>query len=178
MKRSFLALFAGTALTLLALAPFVHAQGFIIQEEVVGPNVKYMSGGVGLEERNAMESQSAKGYDLKLVFAITPGNYLSDIEVKINDQAGKPVISAQSNGPWFYADLPKGNYTVVATSDGVRKTHKVTVNGGLQRVAFHWKPEQPSQAAGKMEPKAGAAERRQAREAAPPLQPGPTGKTK
>lgn len=173
MKRSFLAVFAGTALTLWTLVPFVHGQGFIIQEEVVGPNLKYMAGGVGLEERNAMESQGAKGYDLKLVFAITKGNYLSNVDVKINDQTGKPVISAESNGPWFYADLPKGNYTVVANHEGEQKTQKVTVNGGLQRVVFHWKQDQSTEG----EPKAGAAERKRSEKAAKQGQPGLTEKT-
>jgi hypothetical protein len=160
MKRSFLAVLAGTALALSTVVPLAYGQGFIIKEEVVGPNVKYMSGGVGLEERNALESLALKGYDLKLVFAITPGNYLSYIDVKIQDQTGNPVITAQSNGPWFYADLPKGTYTVVVSHDGVQKTQKVTVDGEMQRVAFHWKPDQTFQAYKEGQTKAGAAERK------------------
>jgi hypothetical protein len=156
MKRFLLTMIAGTALSLWSIVPFVNGQGFIIHEEAVDPSHKYMSGGVGLEERNAMEAQAAKGYDLKLVFAITPGNYLSFVDVKINDQSGKPVISAQSNGPWFYADLPKGSYTVVADYEGNQKSQKVTVNGGLKQVVFHWKQDMAG------EPKAGASERKRA----------------
>lgn len=159
MKKFFMAMCSGTALVLLTLAPIVHGQGLMIQEEAISPNVKYMSGGVGVEERTAMESQ-AKGYDLKLTFAITPGNYVSLVDVKINDQAGKPMISAQSNGPWFYADLPKGSYTVVADYEGQQKSQKVTVNGGLKNVVFHWKPDQSDQAASKGETRAGAADRK------------------
>lgn len=160
MKRTYQAIIAGAAIALTSMVPLVHGQGFIIEKEVVAPNVKYMSGGVGVEERNVLESLGLKGYDLKFVFAITPGNYLSYVDVEIRDQTGKPVISAKSNGPWFYADLPGGTYMVVASRDGEQKTRKVAVDGeGLQRVAFHWKPDQPVQAAKEGETKAGAAER-------------------
>ncbi len=140
MNRSSLALFGGTLLILLTVATFVQGQeAFIIKEEVLSPQVKYMTGGVGIEERQAMEAQGAKGYDLKLIFSVPKGNYLSSVDVKINDASGKPVISAEANGPWFYAHLPKGTYTVVATHEGVQKSQKVTVNGGLKRVSFNWK---------------------------------------
>lgn len=156
MKRSLLTtIIAGTALVLWSAVPLVWGQGVLIHEEAVSPNHRYMTGGVGIEERNAMQAQGAKGYDLKLVFAITPGNYLSAVGVKINDQAGKPVISAQSNGPWFYADLPKGTYTVIADYEGNQKTQKVTVDETLKEVVFHWKPGQIE------EPRAGASERKQ-----------------
>jgi hypothetical protein len=166
MKNRFMAVIAGTAFALLIAVPLLYAQDFIIQEEVVAPDLKYMSGGVGIEERQAMESQAAKGYDLKLEFAVTQGNYLSYVDVKINDKTGKPVISAQSNGPWFYADLPKGTYTVVANHEGDQKSQKVTVNGGLKRVVFHFKPDQ---AMGE-EPKAGGVTKQR--------KPGQTGKSK
>lgn len=140
MKKLFLALVAGVTLAVLTVAPLVHSQeATIIKEEAVSPNVKYMTGGVGLEERKAMEAQAKKGYDVKLVFAITPGNYLSDVDVKFNDQSGKSVIAAKANGPWFYADLPKGTYTVVATYEGMSKSQKITVNGGVKQIVFHWK---------------------------------------
>ena len=158
MNRKILALVAGTSLVLMSMAPAVQGQeGFIIKEEVVGPNVKYMSGGVGLEERKAMETQGSKGYDMKLEFAITPGNYVSFVDVKINDQSGKPVINTQANGPWLYADLPKGTYTVVANYEGKEKSQKVTVNGGLKKVTFHFKSDEPAQASVKGETKAGTA---------------------
>lgn len=159
MRKVMRTMIAGTALVMLSIVPLVYGQGYIIQEEAVDPSHKYMSGGVGLEERNAMQAQAAKGYDLKLVFAITPGNYVSAINVKINDQSGKPVISAESNGPWFYADLPKGSYTVVADYEGKQKTEKITVDGGMKQVVFHWKQDLSG------EPRAGASERREAAQA-------------
>ncbi len=141
MKKSLLVLFSGIALILWIIVPLVQGQeGFIIKEEVVSPNVKYMTGGVGIEERQAMQAQAAKGYDLKLEFSVPKGNYLSSVEVKINDSSGKSVISAEANGPWFYADLPKGTYTVVATHEGVQKSQKFTVNGGVKKINFLWKP--------------------------------------
>ncbi|RJR40983.1 MAG: hypothetical protein C4576_19015 [Desulfobacteraceae bacterium] len=163
MNRVLLTVIGVAALALCAIVPVAYGQGLIINEEAVGPNQKYMSGGVGIEERNAMEAQAAKGYDLKLVFAITPGNYLSFVDVRINDQTGKQVLSAQSNGPWFYADLPKGSYTVVADYDGRQKSQKVTVDGSMKQIVFHWQQDTAG------EPKAGASERKavQAKEPGP-----------
>lgn len=158
MKRKIFALVAGVSIVLMSIAPAALSQeGFIIQEEVVGPNVRYMSGGVGLEERRAMEKQAATGYDLKLEFAITPGNYVSYVDVKINDQAGRSVIDTQANGPWFYADLPRGTYTVVANYQGREKSQRVTVNEDLQHVIIHFTPEEPAQAGLERETRAGTA---------------------
>lgn len=110
---------------------------FMIDKEEAGRDAKYMSGGVGVGEREAME-RMAQGYDLKLVFATVEGNYLSFVDVKITDQQGRPVITAESNGPWFYAALPPGSYQITATHDGKQKSHEVTLDGGRREVVLNW----------------------------------------
>ncbi len=76
----------------------------------------YMSGGVGVEERNEMANQ-AKNYDLKLSFADRTGDYLSDVKVIIDDEHGNEIVNTTTNGPWLYIELPSGKYQVKATFD-------------------------------------------------------------
>jgi len=76
----------------------------------------YMSGGVGVEERDQMKQQ-ANRYDLELSFADHSGEYLSDVRVAIDDGRGKEIINTTTAGPWFYIQLPAGKYDVKATFD-------------------------------------------------------------
>jgi hypothetical protein len=76
-----------------------------IEEGVFG-HVRYVSGGVSLEEREAMKAM-AKDFDLKLVFAMASGEYLSHILVVIKDAQGNTLLSKESQGPWFFVKLPE-----------------------------------------------------------------------
>lgn len=78
---------------------------------------RFMSGGVGLEERRIMESWGAD-YNLRLAFAEASGDYLSGVKVVVEDQDGKELISTTTNGPWLYVKLPAGKYDVKATVNG------------------------------------------------------------
>lgn len=76
-----------------------------------------MSGGVGLEERQAMEA-AARDYNLKLAFAATNGEYFDNVQVAIASAGGKKIYEGASEGPWFFIKLPPGRYTVAATMNG------------------------------------------------------------
>lgn len=76
-----------------------------------------LSGGVGLEERQAMESQ-AGNFNLKLAFAAPGGEYFDNVGVMIAQTNGKKVYEGNSDGPWFFIKLPPGRYTVAATMNG------------------------------------------------------------
>ncbi|HAA03266.1 MAG TPA: hypothetical protein DCZ69_04785 [Syntrophobacteraceae bacterium] len=102
-------------------------------------NVPYVSGGIGLDEREAL-TQFAAGYDLKLMFAVAAGNYLADVRVEILDAAGRMVLQAVSEGPWFFAHLPPGRYNVAVNLAGVSQRQTVQVSGqGQTRLNFFWK---------------------------------------
>ena len=100
--------------------------------------VKYLTGGVGLSERAHLE-QMAKNYDLKLVFADPAGAYLANVQVDIRNSNGASLIQRDSNGPWFYAELPAGQYTIIATHDGKTETRKVVVGKTSQEEMFRFK---------------------------------------
>lgn len=109
--------------------PIKHDQG-----------VAYVSGGIGAEERADLQAMASK-FDLRLVFAITGGAFIADVKVTISDEQGKTLLSAVSEGPWFYAQLPAGKYKVAASFAGHTQTRAVTVaaNSGT-RAVFEWKP--------------------------------------
>ena len=68
--------------------------------------IQFLSGGIGVEERNAMQAES-KVYNLKLSFSLKDGAYIADVKVAI-DSGKKPLVRTNSDGPLFYAKLPPG----------------------------------------------------------------------
>ncbi len=100
--------------------------------------ITYMSGGIGLDEREQME-RLGEGYNLKLIFAVQQGNFVSDVQVTITDGSGKALLDAVSDGPWLYAKLPVGAYTIAVTHLGqtISKPAKVGASGRTQ-VSFVW----------------------------------------
>jgi hypothetical protein len=85
----------------------------VITEGKTAQGFPYLSGGVGSDERDALEERG-KGFNLKLVFAERRGPFLADVRIVIADGKGAEVISLASAGPWFYIQLPPGRYNVKA----------------------------------------------------------------
>lgn len=102
-------------------------------------NIRYLSAGVGLEERTA----TYPPFPLKLVFAQAGGALLANVSVTIQDQAGNEVLKVpkdQVNGPWLFIDLAPGTYRITAVrGDGteVKKTVKVA-KGKTKGIYLHW----------------------------------------
>jgi hypothetical protein len=118
---------------------FHKAHGVALSiEEGEKMGIPYMSGGVGLNERSAMEDK-ARDYNLKFVFAAASGSYLDQVEILIQNRAGKVMFEGKSNGPWYFVDLPQGEYKVVADHAGDKKVRQIVVRDGLKTVLFHWK---------------------------------------
>lgn len=100
--------------------------------------ISYVSGGVGIGERNTLRAITGD-YSLQLGFAQTSGSYLSGVDVEIQDAGGSPIVQAQSHGPWFFADLPTGTYTVRATTLGNTQQKVIRVADNRQKTLyFHW----------------------------------------
>ena len=104
-------------------------------------NVSYVSGGVGTESLDQLGSM-AREFNLKLVFALNSGEFLSDVRVLIKDAKGKTILEALSEGPWFLTRLPAGNYQVVATLAGKAEKRQIAVAAATQKtIDFRWKSE-------------------------------------
>ena len=92
----------------------------VITEGKTAQGFPYVSGGVGSDERAALEERG-KAFNLKLAFAEQRGPYLADVNVMIVDGKGAEILSLASAGPWFYIHLPPGSYNVKATYGGQTK---------------------------------------------------------
>ena len=92
----------------------------IITEGKTSRGFPYLFGGVGSDEREAMEER-AKDYNVKLVFAEKRGAFLSGVTVAIATAKGTEIASLGTEGPWFYIQLPPGDYSVKATFKGETK---------------------------------------------------------
>src|SRR6185503_17496313 len=55
-------------------------------------NLPAVSGGVSLNARDNMRTQE-RDANVKLVFALNTGNYVSDVQVKVTDSKGRVVIN-------------------------------------------------------------------------------------
>ena len=112
-----LCLVVSLAMALCGASPaFSRETGDPMMASTTKQGYAFMSGGVGIDERNQMMKQ-AHLYDLELSFADRSGKYLSDVQVVINDERGDEIVNTTTNGPWFYINLPTGKYDVKATVD-------------------------------------------------------------
>jgi hypothetical protein len=100
--------------------------------------VSYVSGGVGTTSMDRLSSLT-KDFNLKLVFALKSGNYVSDVKVTIANAAGKTLLDTTSEGPWFLTKLPVGNYQIVATFAGNAEKRTIAVGAEkLKTIDFRW----------------------------------------
>jgi len=102
-------------------------------------SVPYLTGGVGQDERVCVEPQE-NNYNLKLVFALRTGQYLASPMITVQDNNGKDILHMRSDGPWFLAKLPAGEYKVIVSRDGHRtEIEHVKVGQQLHTAEFLWK---------------------------------------
>lgn len=100
--------------------------------------IRYLSGGIGLDESTAL--QQTKGYNLHLTFSTGPANqYVSNVDLVIQTERGKPVLSLSQVGPLVYVQLPADKYLVIARTDGREQRRSIALAGtSTGTVNFHW----------------------------------------
>ena len=131
--------FAATLLGSALLVPVAIANSDAIVQTAGG--VSYVSGGVGTDSIDRLNSL-ASDFNLKLVFALKSGDYVSGVEVTIADAAGKTLLDTTSEGPWFLTRLPVGNYQVVATFAGNTVKRQIAVGAAkLTTIDLRWASE-------------------------------------
>ena len=119
-----------------AVAPAVFA-GAGEQAARAAGNVQVLSGGVGEGAREQLAEQ-ARGYNLKLIFTLSTGNFISEVPFKVLS-GGTAIVEDNARGPWAFVRLPPGSYTVQATHEGLTQTRKVSVpKAGQRSVPFSW----------------------------------------
>ena len=138
MRKSKLFAAVGVAILMSAatLVPVTNANGDETVQTAGG--VSYVSGGVGTASIDRLSSLT-KDFNLKLVFALKSGNYVSDVKVTIANEAGKTLLDTTSEGPWFLTKLPVGNYQIVATFAGNAEKRTIAVGAEkLKTIDFRW----------------------------------------
>lgn len=101
-------------------------------QEVQG-QVAVLHGGIGEDDRAAMEQKSSE-YNLRLAFAWKgSGAYLSQVRVVIRNAQGATVLDTVTAGPWLFARLPQGEFTVEATDEGRTLSQKIAIKGTSRR---------------------------------------------
>ena len=123
---------------LLAIALAVAPTAFGAADQSSAPgDLQVLSGGVGEGARRQLAEQ-ARGYNLKLVFTLSTGNFISEVPFKVL-RGGTAIVEATARGPWAFIKLPPGNYAVQATYEGLTQTRKVSVaNAGQRSLPFSW----------------------------------------
>ena len=125
-------------LGLASLAPVALAGDKVMR---TNGGVSYVSGGIGLESIDQLTAISRE-FNLKLVFALNSGDYVSNVKVVIADAAGKPLLDTTADGPWFLTKLPAGNYQIAATFAGTTVTRRASVGAArLSTVDMRWASE-------------------------------------
>jgi hypothetical protein len=103
--------------------------------------IPYASGGVGQESREALRAKQGE-YNLMVILAAKDGHYLGGGALTVRNHGGKAVLELEAQGPWTFAKLPPGSYTVEAKArDTTRSTRVVIGEKGLKRVVLIWDKE-------------------------------------
>ena len=122
----------------LALAAFAAAAQAQSAEKALTQNgVTFIAGGIGTDSQERLKARASE-FNLKLVFTLMEGSYLSDVSVAIRDAAGKTLVEHVADGPFFMAKLPAGAYAVTATYEGKSQARKVNVSSKLRTEYLRW----------------------------------------
>jgi hypothetical protein len=113
--------------------------------------IDYITGGKNVAEADSVK-RAAQDFPLELVFVEKDGTrkeQIYDNPVVIRDALGNVVFAGRTDGPYFIAKLPAGQYTVTTHWDSWSFTKPVTIGsdpGDRQRVVFEW--DKPAMGAG------------------------------
>lgn len=87
--------------------------------------IRYISGGISDETREELKYKESQ-FNIKVLLTEESGAFISDATVNLIDASGNSILQVANSGPYFYAAVPAGTYTVEATQGGVSK--KATLN--------------------------------------------------
>lgn len=102
----------------------------ILPTTPIAQGARTLSAGVGEEGR-----KPEPDYSVRFEFAEIGGAYLAGVSVTVKDATGAKLIEVVSAGPWLFADLPPGDYSIVAAAkSGAKQGALFSVEPGGQRV--------------------------------------------
>ena len=99
-----------------------------------------LTGGVTEEERDQMRSEVDQ-YNIWAAFAERDtGNYVTGVKMSVIDDKGNAVVDTVADGPWLFAQVPPGCYTV-RTADS--QEQQITAGAGVHAMTVLRLPHQP-----------------------------------
>ena len=112
------------------------------EEVTTAPSgVTFVSGGISSDAVDRLRNME-RDFNLKMVFALTNGEYLSDVRVQVVDPTSRMVLDTLTEGPWLLAKLPAGSYQVNASYGGSTERRTVAVApASLKTLDFRWSTE-------------------------------------
>jgi hypothetical protein len=115
-----------------------RADEIAIQQDANG--VSYVTGGIGSEEVEALESFK-KQFNLYFLFSEGKiGRLVDDVNISILDAKKQTVFSLEHAAPRLLLSLPTGRYTVIASYQGNSQRYTLNANAKKhQRVILNWK---------------------------------------
>jgi hypothetical protein len=117
---------AALAIALAALASSACA----LDEGRTEQGFTYVSGGVSLDEREALQAQRTQHSLWVMVAMAGSGAYTGDVHILIRDAAGRTVFDRDLDGPWLFIDLPRGRYSVEAVWAEGRQQRRTEIHAG------------------------------------------------
>ena len=96
-------------------------------ESKTSSGVTYLNGGIGDEEMAQLKSQSGS-YNLHVMLSAPSGEYISDVQLQIIDSKGLPLLTVSDAGPYVYAQLKPGHYTLETSMVGNSAVKKLKIN--------------------------------------------------
>lgn len=128
---------AGRALAAV-LALCAISAGAAISEGRTSAGHRYLTGGIGVEEVEALRAEAPR-YSLQLITAARSGAYLAGTHVRLVGPGNEVILDTTIDGPWLLVDLPAGRYGVRATHSGATVERSVTVAPGqTQKIVLHF----------------------------------------
>lgn len=126
-----------TSAVALTLAVSLPAMAYTPPAPQQQGDITYITGGIGERETEALRSDRSK-YALRIVNAGANGAFNGNTHITLLDNKGYELLDVDG-GPLLYANLPAGNYTVIARSEKRTQIKSTTITSGKRvNVRFFW----------------------------------------
>lgn len=138
MNTHFPALRSRASWLAVALLALTAAQaGAAVTEGRTSDGRRYLVGGIGTEEVDALRAQ-ASAYSLQLVTAARSGAYVAGTQLRLTGPGNAVILDTTMDAPWLLIDLPAGRYAVRATHAGETVERQMTIGDKPQRIVLHF----------------------------------------
>lgn len=127
------------ALCLSVLCSFSFAQ---LPDAQRSQGISYITGGVGEGESQAILAE-AKQWPLLLELSQLEngrGVWIFGASIQVINSQKQAIFSAQADGPYMLINLSPGDYSILATYQGVEQKRSISLQkGAFQKISIFWK---------------------------------------